>query len=126
MYKCLISCFLFLIVLYSCTQEQEVLAIPDTVLDKEKFSDLICDFTLAETAANINIKKVNGQSFDTVYAFNPLVENNISKAVFDTTLFFYSHHPTLFKEVYDLSLEKLSKMQDSRKNDKKTNKDSVK
>ena len=52
---------------------------------------------------------------DTVYAFNPLLDNNIKRFTFDTTLYFYSHHPKLFKEVYVLALEKLSKLQASRK-----------
>ena len=124
MKKKLLFGFVFLQLLSSCTQEVEPVIIPSYVLDKEKFSDLIYDFTLAETAVNINIKKADGQKFDSLYAFNPLIENNVSKSTFDTTLSFYSHNPTLFKEVYDLSLEKLSKLQDSRR--KKLNKDSVK
>lgn len=118
---------LLVFVAFSCSEKQEVVVVvPENVLDKEKFSDLICDFTLAETAANINIKKVDGQKFDSVYAFNPLLEHNISKNTFDTTIYFYSHNPTLFKEVYELSLEKLSKMQDSRKKEKKAVKDTIK
>lgn len=96
-------------------EEKEEIDIPDHVLDKERFSELIVDFSLAESAATVNILNVPGQRGDTVYAFNPLLDNNIKRATFDTTLYFYSHHPKLFKEVYELALEKLSKMQASRK-----------
>lgn len=88
---------------------------PEYVLDKDKFSDLIVDFTLAESASGINVLNIQGKKMDTVYAFNPLIDNNITRAQFDTTLHFYSHHPKLFREVYELSLEKLSRMQASRK-----------
>lgn len=88
---------------------------PEYVLNKEEFSEVIVDFTLAESASNINVLNVTGLKGDTVYAFNPLLDRNISREKFDTTLYFYSHHPILFKEVYDLALEKLSRMQASRK-----------
>ena len=89
--------------------------IPDYVLDQEKFSDVIVDFTLAESASGINVLNLQGAKGDTVYAFNPLLDNNIKRKTFDTTMYFYSHHPKLFKDVYVLVLEKLSKMQASRK-----------
>ncbi len=81
----------------------------------EKFSDVIVDFSLAESAAGINIVSTPGQRIDTVYAFNPLLDNNVKRVTFDTTLYFYSHHPKLFKEVYLLALEKLSRIQASHK-----------
>ncbi|MBP7807927.1 MAG: DUF4296 domain-containing protein [Bacteroidia bacterium] len=99
----------------SCGGEDREVEIPDYVLDKEKFSEVIVDFTLAESAAGINILSVPGAKGDTVYAFNPLIDNNVKRATFDTTLYFYSHNPKLFKEVYVLALEKLSKLQASRK-----------
>lgn len=105
--------FLLIILAYSCNEKQ--VKIPDYVLDKEKFSDLIVDFTLAESASGMNILNVQGQKTDTVYAFNPLIDHNITKSTFDTTLYFYSKHPKLFKEVYEMSLEKLNRFQASRK-----------
>jgi hypothetical protein len=95
-----------------CTEEVKV---PENVLDKEMFSDLICEFTLAESAATLNVKNVPFEKFDSVYAFNPLHSHNISRPQYDTSLYFYSRHPQLFREVYELTLEKLSKFQSSRK-----------
>ena len=107
--------FLIAIGNWNCGGEKKEEVIPAYVLGKEKFSDLICDFTLAEAAVGLNIKNQPGEKMDSVYAFNPLKDNNINRKDFDTSLYFYSRHPLLFKEVYDLSLEKLSKLQASRK-----------
>ena len=98
---------------FSCKDPKK--EIPPNVLDKEKFSDILVDFTLADSAAGINILNAGAGKTDSVYAFNPLYDNNITRENFDTTLHFYSHHPKLFKEAYELALEKLSKMQSSRK-----------
>jgi hypothetical protein len=99
----------------ACSESEKEESIPSYVLDKDKFSDVIVDFTLAESASGINILNVQGGNSDTVYAFNPLIDNNIKRETYDTSLYFYSHHPKLFKEVYELVLEKLSKLQASRK-----------
>lgn len=100
----------------SCGEEKKKTKIPDNVLDKEKFSDLLVDFSLAESAGSINILNLTrpGQ-MDTMYAFNPLIDNNVKRSTYDTTIYFYSRHPKEFKEVYEMVLEKLSKMQASRK-----------
>ena len=103
------------VVFLSCHGPEKEIVIPKNVLDKEKFSDVIVDFTLAESASGINILNVQGRKQDTVYAFNPLIDNNVKREMFDTTLYYYSHHPQQFKEVYELVLEKLSKLQASRK-----------
>ncbi len=99
----------------SCGYQKKEINIPANVLDKEKFSKLICDFTMAEAASSINIKNIFGNKSDSVYSFNPLFDNGISKTTFDTTLYFYSHHPALYKEAYELALEKLSRLQSARK-----------
>ena len=111
----LINHFVLLCFLFSCNTAEKEASIPENVLDKEKFSEVIVDFTLAESASGINVLNVQGGKGDTVYAFNPLIDNNVKRETFDTTLYFYSHHPKLFKEVYELVLEKLSKLQASRK-----------
>lgn len=107
-----------LFVLLSCSTQDNSTTIPDYVLDKEQFSDLICDLSLAEAATINNVKNVRLDKFDSVYRFNPLLEHNISKKTFDTSIYFYSRHPVLFKEVFDLSLEKLSRMKADAENSK--------
>lgn len=99
----------------SCSAIEKETPVPANVLDKEKFSDVLVDFTLAESVSGINILNVQGKKADTVYAFNPLIDNNVKRKTFDTTVYFYSHNPKQFKKVYELVLEKLSKLQASRK-----------
>lgn len=109
-----VSIFCIALVLSSCGEQKTEIKIPENVLGKERFSDLICDFAMAEAVANINVKNVPGNKIDSAYAFNPLLDNGIDRKTFDTTIYFYSHHPLVFKDVYDLSLEKLSRLQAAR------------
>lgn len=98
-----------LTLLISCGKElDQQTTIPQGILNKDQFSQVLCDFALAESAANINIKSVAYNKIDSVYAFNPLIENNIRKSQYDSTIQFYTKHPELFKEVYALVLERLS------------------
>jgi predicted peroxiredoxin len=101
-----------LVLLLSCsTSSNNHVQIPGTVLSEEKFAKVLADFALAEGAANMNIKNVAFQTFDTVYAFNPLKENNIRKTQYDSTILFYSQHIELYKNVYENVLALLSEMQ---------------
>jgi len=109
--KYITLCF-FAVFIISCGQiEEESDVIPDTVLDKEKFIQVLLDFSLAESATNLNIKNLSGSKFDSAYAFNPLKENNISRALYDSSLSFYSRNPKLFKKIYEEVLVRLSNMQ---------------
>jgi len=107
--------FLIAALFTSCSGIEKEVKVPANVLDKEKLSDVLVDFTLAESVTGVNILNIQGNKSDTVYAFNPLIDNNVKRDVFDTTLYFYSHNPKQFKKVYELVLEKLSKLQSSRK-----------
>jgi hypothetical protein len=116
MLRCFGLICVFLLLLSSCGEEEKKVKVPDNVLDQEKFSELLVDFALAESASAINIMNLKRPGeLDTVYAFNPLIDNNVKRETLDTTLYFYSHHPKEFKKVYEMVLEKLSKMQASRK-----------
>lgn len=87
---------------------------PPGVLGKDSFARLLRDFALAESAANINVKNVSLQKMDSVYAFDPLAEHGIRKSQYDSTLNYYVKYPELYKEVYTLVLEELSKLESSR------------
>ncbi len=98
--------------------EQEI-SIPPYVLSEEKYIKLLVDFSLAESAGNLNIKNYTGTKFDSAYAFNPLKENNVSQSLYDSTLSFYSKHPKLYKKMCEEVLVILSKMQITRETVKK-------
>ncbi len=117
MKKKLTYLFLFFcgIILLACKGgEEDTLSVPDNVLSEEKYIKLLVDFSLAESAGNLNVKNLSGLKFDSAYAFNPLKENNVSQAQYDTTVAFYSKHPKQYKKIFEEVLTALSKMQATR------------
>lgn len=98
----------------SCSSEEEI-KIPANILSKEEYTRVLTDLALAESAANLNIKNVKMEKTDSTYAFDPLMENKISKAKYDSSSLYYAEHPELYKEVYDEVLKRLSEMQSKRK-----------
>jgi hypothetical protein len=90
---------------------EEDIDVPTGVLNEETFTKVLVDFSLAESASNLNVKNVSGEKMDSTYAFDPLKENKISKAEYDSAISFYSKHPALYKKVYENVLTTLSKLQ---------------
>lgn len=88
--------------------------IPANVLSEKEFAKVLTDFALAESAANLNVKNVPNQRLDTVYAFDPLKDNHLSKARYDSTVLFYAAHTDLYKKVYENVLTNLSNLQTQR------------
>lgn len=110
----LLTVFLCAAVLVSGCGGSSESTVPDYVLPREKYIKLIVDFSLAESAANLNIKGVPIQKVDSVYHFNPLKENGVTKSQYDTTVWYYSQHPELNKEIYEEVLKTLSEMESAR------------
>jgi hypothetical protein len=109
MYTNLIKLFIVSFFLFSCEpkhEEDEI--VPSTILNEEQLTTVLTDFYLAESASGTNIKNVTGEKFDSAYLFNPLRDNHIEKAKFDSTISYYSKHPKKLKNIYDKVLEKLS------------------
>ena len=103
---------MFIIVLTGCSNQQgAAIKIPENILTEEQFTKVLVDFALAESAINLNIKNAAIPRIDTVYAFNPLKENNISRQKFDSTILFYASHTDLYKKIYEKVLVVLSDMQ---------------
>lgn len=109
----------FLTLLIACKPPQEENeAIPANILGEEQFVKVLTDAYLCEGASGINIKNVTGIKFDSAYAFNPLKDNGVAKAQFDSTIAYYSNHPKKMKAVYERVLDKLSQIQAAGKLDK--------
>lgn len=102
--------------LFSCGNppDETNIEIPPGILGEEQLAKVLADFALAEGAVNINVKNVQIQRFDTVYAFDPLKENKVRKEQYDSSLTFYTRHPKLYKKIYESSLALLSEMQTRR------------
>ena len=94
----------------SCSVKNTDVVIPKTILTKEETVKIITDCYLAEGASGINVKAVTGQNIDSVYLFNPLKDNNCTKAKFDSSILFYSKHSVMLKQIYDDVLEELNKI----------------
>lgn len=95
----------------SCSNKDEEISVPSNILNEEKFTKVIIDFALAESTSNINVKNLPADKMDSLYAFNPLADNNVTKGKYDSAIAFYSKHPTLYKKIYENVLAELSKMQ---------------
>jgi hypothetical protein len=98
------------LILLACKEEKHV-SVPDHILSKEKFVRVLVDLSLAESAANLNVKNVRIEKIDSTYAFDPLKENQVSKEQYEASALFYTEHPDLYKEVYDEALKTLTEMQ---------------
>lgn len=84
---------------------------PQNIINEGKFTLILSEVYMAESISGLNIKNVQGQQFDTVYAFNPFKDHNVTRASFDSSLVFYSKHPTKFKELLDKAIEKITQNQ---------------
>ncbi len=93
------------------SQENAALIIPSYVLAEDVFIKLTADLALAESAASLNVKNVSSQQNDSVYAFNPFKEHGIAKKQYDTSVYFYSQHPQLYKQLLEKALNRLSVLQ---------------
>jgi hypothetical protein len=102
------------LVLDSCSREKKKVPLPPNILTEEQFATVLADFALAESASNLNIKKAALHQMDSVYAFDPLLENGIRKSQYDSSLKFYIAHPERYREVYEIALVKLSEMESAR------------
>ena len=102
---------LIVVVVVSCGTNKNEETVPNTILDEKTFTTILTHFLIAESATNLNIKNADIAKFDSVYAFNPLKENNITKAQYDLTLDFYAKHPKLYKQIYEDALQQLSELQ---------------
>ncbi len=86
-------------------------AVPANILSEDQLADVLADFALAESAANLNISNVSLPKMDTVYAFDPLKFRGYRTGQYDSSLRYYSEHPKLYKSVYDKTLIKLTELE---------------
>jgi hypothetical protein len=115
--KIINSCLLVCVLLAwaGCAGEEEAIVIPVNIIEKDKLVKVLADFALAESASNMNILSIRVQKHDSVYAFNPLRENQVRQSQFDSTIRFYTQHPELYKKLYDEVMIRLTEMQSARK-----------
>jgi len=106
-----INLLCFCAFLLSCTTGTHQNSRPTTLLSEDAFVDLLVNFSLSESAYNLNLYQVKNLNFDSVYAFNPLLEKQIRKSQYDSTLLYYSSNITEYKLVYEKVLDRLNSLQ---------------
>ncbi len=113
MHTNLIKLFIVSVLFFSSckptSEENEV--VPETVLSEDQLVKVLTDAYLAEGASGINVKNVPGEKFDSAYVFNPISDNRIDKAVFDSSMAYYTRHPKKLKLIFDKILDRLSVIQ---------------
>ncbi len=99
------------LVLFACSGDKKV-NIPPAVLPKQKMAEVMLDVHLLEAAMSLN-----AYNADRVTTQNPaplfdvFTKHKITKKRYNESFEFYSQHPDLLAEVYQLVLDNLSKMQ---------------
>ncbi|MFL5754523.1 MAG: DUF4296 domain-containing protein [Bacteroidia bacterium] len=93
----------------SCSQPEVIVQVPKDVLPKEKMAAVLCDLSVME--AGINVSRFNAANATDSLRFNIYRQHNISRRDYDSSIAFYSRHPEEFKKVYELVIEKLSRLQ---------------
>lgn len=86
--------------------------VPNYVLNEEEFTNLIVDIHIAE--ATYGQKRGSYRSLDPEafsYYKTVLEENNITKELLDTTIYWYSNHPKVYLKVYDRVIGRLSELE---------------
>lgn len=98
-----------------CSQEQATTALPLNVLSEDSFALILTDFAIAESAANMNVGNQPVFRLDTAYAFNPVLENGISRARLDSTMAYYAKHPEQYQNVYNKVLDNINALRKENK-----------
>jgi len=95
-------------VLFSCRPKQENVEVNQkNLIEEELMVTILTESYLTEGATSLNIKNVRFEKFDSAYAFNPIKENKVDRAKFDSTIVYYTRHPKLFKKLLDKVVAKL-------------------
>ena len=105
---------LLVISLFTACTDSNIINIPDTILSKEKMAEVLVDVHMQESSMNItgvSTNKIELALSDISLNLDVLKKNKITKKQFDESFNFYTSHPKLLSEVYQLVLTNLSKMQ---------------
>lgn len=100
--------------LISCNQSK--MKIPDGILNPEELIPLLVDIHLID--GYLHQKRIVRQAKEDSafnYYSSILLEHDISRPMFDSTILFYTQYPEEFAKIYDDVLEELSKMDGERR-----------
>jgi len=109
----LFLCFVALLSFCGKKQAQKE-ELPQGMMSEETFTRVLTDFALAESAASMNIKNTDLRKLDSIYAFDPLADNGVTRQQYDSAISFYVRRPELYKKIYENVLTALSDLQAKR------------
>lgn len=99
---------IFLIFLLSCNSSKEP---PTSTFPQEKVVSIMVDLHLAETASNLKLTEIDSTRPSYTQLCEAIFEkHNTTRAGFDSALYVMSFQPAEMNTVYDLVLERLSKL----------------
>lgn len=97
--------------LSACSDATDV-KIPDNVLPKEKMAEVMVDVHLLEATINMSITVTDKAGFsEKGQLIDVFRRHNVTRQQYDESYIFYTRHPDLLSEVYQLVLNELSKIQ---------------
>lgn len=103
---------IFFCLLFCACSEKKTENIPDHILPIQKMAAVMIDIHLLEASISLNATSVDKFTIgSSTPGFEVLKKNNITKKQYDESFDYYTQHPALLNEVYQLALNDLSKMQ---------------
>lgn len=104
------------ILLASC--EQKMPKRPSNVLDEDQMVSVMVDMHLVETAQNLKVIEPDSTNSEYNRLFESIfVSHGITKARFDSSLYYYSTQTDQMNVIYDKVLEELSELESQVKSD---------
>lgn len=102
------------VIIFSCSSNSDATKVdyPKNIIDSLTFTNILTDMHIADGAAKFQVLSDN-RRVTVKYSQNLGVLQNykVSKAIFDSTLVFYSNNPSLYDRVYARVLDNLSEKQ---------------
>lgn len=102
--------------LFSCQEKAEKK--PDNLLNEDQMVAVMVDMHLVETAQNLKVIEPDSTNREYNQLFESIfVSHGVTKAKYDSSLYYYSTRTDEMNVIYDKVLEKLSELESQVKSD---------
>lgn len=108
------------LVLFACSDDKKIV-IPENVLSQEEMASVMTEVHLLEASMSMNISTAitkDGPPDLKQTTLELLKKKGVSKEKYETSFLFYTEHPDLLSDVYQLVLNNLSQLQAKVANEK--------
>ena len=98
---------LFSILISSCSSDS--VSIPDEIIQPDKLAPLLVDMHKADAEKQVNrLYYPDSTRMDTVNYAVIFTKHSVSRAIYDSSMSFYTKHPEIFDGIYDKVMESLN------------------